>query len=63
MKRTFTREEKIQYYEKMLERAERRLKALRDPDYQDWNSELSKELLDAKKIEKVVRELIKKGAL
>lgn len=47
----YTREEKIDYYlgqiyllKKQLERAEKRLEAIRSDDYQEWNSTLEQEL-------------------
>lgn len=50
-KRTYTREEKVEYYKKQVlfyqrkqEFALRRIAELTSPDYQNWESSLQKEL-------------------
>lgn len=50
-KKSFTREEKIRYYnwlifdlEKKLEKARDRLHYIMSDDYQDWDSDLAKEI-------------------
>lgn len=47
-KKMYSREEKIAYYELRIREAERKLRYLRSPNYQDWTSELRKELAELK---------------